>query len=91
MFGFQVSCSNLGFLQYKSENSYKWNFNPFRTPFIPFFGLNSKNINFEKIENEYIENIDDDDIDIDFNSIDEIIDWDNDKKVDEKILKTTRH
>lgn len=82
-------CCPENFIVVKSENSYKWNFNPFRTPFIPFFGLNTKNINFEKIENEYIENIHDDDFDFDFDSTDEFIDWDNDKKFDDRILKTT--
>lgn len=82
-------CCPENFIVVKSENSYKWNFNPFRTPFIPFFGLNIKNINFEKIENEYIENIQDDDFDFDFDSTDEFIDWDNDKKFDDRILKTT--
>ena len=71
-------CRPENFLVVKSENSYKWNFNPFRTPFIPFFGLNTNNINFEKIENEYIEH---DDFDIDFDSTDEIVDCDNDKKI----------
>jgi len=56
------------FVVVKSEKSYKWNFNPIRTPFIPFFGLNINNINFN--DNNYIENdIDGYDFEFDTNEI----------------------
>ena len=64
-------CPTENFVVVKSEKSYKWNFNPIRSPFIPFFGLNINNINFNK--DDFIENNIDD-----FDSNNDITIWNDD-------------
>lgn len=48
------------FIIIKSAKSYKWNFNPIRTPFIPFFGLNMDDIEFNNNVDEYEYDFDND-------------------------------
>ena len=49
------------FIIVKSMKSYNWNFNPFKTPFIPFFGLEPENIELtKKIDDEHDDDYDDD-------------------------------
>ena len=78
-------CCPENFVVVKSEKSYKWNFNPIRTPFIPFFGLNINNINFNN--KEYIENNIDD---FDFDLTDDDLFYSNTNNFNQEIVLETK-